>query len=168
MAKSFKKVAGIGAALFLLPFYGVLWIGYAFVPAWRDFCKFSKDLIHSMSEPDHVPNIGLKGFYALKRYRQSVLEAAAEDDMELEIKYLKKCAALFDTHAMCRLAKYYSIEKCSRSLVREWYGIAASFGHQEAEREYRFVCGYEITREEKVWFRKTFIKNCRNLLKEQI
>lgn len=47
-------------------------------------------------------------------------------------------------------------------------GIAASFGHREAEQEYRFVCGYEITAEEKEWFRKTFIKNCRNLLKEQI
>ena len=50
-------------------------------------------------------------------------------------------------------------EEDLRKLALQWYAVAASFGNSKAEKEYEFKTGYKISDDEKIWFRKNFIKS---------
>lgn len=158
--------------LFALPFYAVLFALYGMAAALCEFRNsFAGEFCRSMTDPDHAPPVGIKGFMALKNYRRKAQKALADCDDELAVFYWKKCAAYFDCDTMYELADYYrnniSDDPDNGKCAAEWYAVAASFGHKQAEKEYDRTFGHGLSDEEKHCLRKNFIKNRRNLLKNQ-
>lgn len=160
-------VLKMALALVLLPFYLVMWCFYIIGIGLIDFKNFSKDFIGSLTDPDYVPPIGLGGFYALKGYRLKALEAESAGNSDDALKYWKKCACFYDSFAMCKVASYTLYgedeEQC-RKKASEWYAAAASFGNEEAEKEYKNITGVPLDDKQKRWIRKNFINNRRHYL----
>lgn len=164
-----KKIFGAMLAVFILPFYLLLWIFQGILTGLQDFCEFFQDFFRSMTDPDYIPPIGLRGFYALKGCRQAAFQAEAEGDYEKAALLWKKCALLYDTDAMIRVGKNIIAEAdsceseqddrevCQRAA--EWYAVAASFGNSAAESEYEHITGHKISADEKAWFRRNFKKS---------
>jgi hypothetical protein len=152
------------------PFWLLLWMGYIIFANLKDFGTFFRNFTRSLRTPGNPPFIGLRGFYALKKYRYEALQAEADYDSQTAAASWKKCALLYDTDAMIKVAEYVaegefceapSEENCEelRQIAVQWYAVAASFGNSKAEKEYEFKTGYKISDDEKIWFRKNFIKS---------
>ena len=172
MKKPSRKVFGTLAACVLLPFYAVAWIFHGVVAALRDFREFAGEFVKSLTDPDHTPSIGLKGFYALRECRQKAYRAEAEYDDEEALENWKKCAFYFDTDAMVRLARHYQYgwddedEESGRKRASEWYAVAASFGSAEGESGYAELTSVFLTDDEKKWLRRNYIKNRKYCLRD--
>ena len=152
------------------PFWLLLWMGYIIFANLKDFWTFFRNFTRRFRTPGNPPFIGLSGFYALKKYSREALQAEADRDSQTAAAAWKKCALLYDTDAMIKVAEYaasgdfdedYSEENEEdlRKLAVQWYAVAAIFGNSKAEKEYEFKTGYKISDDEKIWFRKNFIKS---------
>ena len=167
-----RKVFGTLAACVLLPFYAAAWILYGAAAALRDFREFAGDFVKSLTDPDHLPSLGLRGFYTLKNCRQKAYQAVAEDDVEEAVKNWKQCASCFDTDAMLALAGHYESPaddedaESSRKRACEWYALAACFGRKEGEWGYTGITKVLLDEKEKRWLRKQFIRNRKACLED--
>lgn len=173
MKKIFKSLSARIIILFALPFYAVLFALCGIAAALREFRKdFAVSFCRSMTDPEHFPPVGMKGFMAIRSYRQKAQKALDEEDDELAVFYWKKCAAYFDSDAMYELAKYYkrriADDPDNRKYAGEWYAVAASFGHIQADKDYDLNYCCALSDEEKYCLRKNFMKIRRNLLKLQV
>ena len=146
----------------MFPFWLLLWMGYIIFANLKDFWIFFCDFTRSLRTPGNPPFVGLSGFYALKKYSREALQAEADYDSQTAAAAWKKCALLYDTDAMIKTAEYAAsgdFEEDLRELAVQWYAVAASFGNSEAEREYELKTSHKISEDEKIWFRKNFIKS---------
>ena len=172
MKKPSKKVSGTLAAMVLLPFYAVAWIFHGVGAALRDFREFAGDFVKSLTDPEHTPSIGLKGFYALRECRQKAYRAEVEDEYDEALENWKKCAFYFDTDAMVRLAEHYQYgadgenEESYLKRASEWYAVAASFGSAKGESGYAELTSVFLTDDEKKWLRTNYIKNRKQCLRD--
>ena len=172
MKKLSRKVFGTLAACVLLPFWAVVWILHGVVAALRDFREFAGEFVKSFADPDHVPPIGLKGFYTLKECRQKAYQAEAEYDYEEAAKNWEKCAFYYDTEAMLRVGAHYESswddedEESSQKLASEWYAVAASFGSAEGESGYSRITSVFLTDDEKKWLRRNYIRSRKHCLRD--
>ena len=173
MKKPLRKVFGTLAALVLLPFYAAAWILYGVAAALRDFREFAGDFVKSLADPDHVPPIGLRGFYTLKECRRKAYQAEAEGDSEEAAKNWEKCADYYDTEAMLRVGAHYEYSsdddgdgESGRKRAYEWYAVAASFGNAEGDSKYSGVTSLRLDENEKRWVRKQFIASRKSCLRD--
>lgn len=172
MKKLSRKVFGTLAACVLLPFYAVAWIFHGVVAALRDFREFAGDFVKSLTDPDHTPSIGLKGFYELRECRWKAYRAEAEYDDEEALENWEKCAFYYDTEAMLRVGAHYESswddedEESSQKLASEWYAVAASFGSAEGESGYSRITSVFLTDDEKKWLRRNYIRSRKHCLRD--
>ena len=172
MKKLSRKVFGTLAACALLPFYAVAWIFHGVAAALRDFREFAGDFVKSLTDPEHAPSIGLKGFYELRECRRKAYRAEAEYDDQEALENWKKCAFYFDTDAMLKLAEHYRLsgddesDGNNRTRASEWYAVAASFGNTKGESGYVGMTGGFLADGEKQWLRRNYIKNRKQCLRD--
>ena len=164
--KRAAKITGRAiAALFLLPLCaaGAALGGAAFF--LRAFWgTFAGAIVRSLTDPEHLPPLGMGNFGPRLVWGIKAARAEADGNREEAVRFWKKCASRFDTAAMLKLARHYRYggdgddEDGNKTLAAQWYAVAAGLGSAEGAEGYVWLTGLELTKKEKAWFRRNFIK----------